>query len=157
MFHLIRLFWLISKDEPDSLAHHLDKHISKLSLPAPSKESTKLDYISPAGIPPPSTASPDITQPPSLYSSSLISQSDDPEDQTVLVLPDWKVVHDIENSKEGVKGLWDGVLSNKLGRAGRTLTDEGGIERRRSWVLPYRAVVLLCEPVTPVDLERTNT
>jgi (2Fe-2S) ferredoxin len=62
-----------------------------------------------------------------------------------LVFPDWKVCLEVENSPEGAKALWDGALSGTLGRAGRLLQNEGqGVERRRSWVLPYRAIVLLC-------------
>lgn len=145
------------QDEKNSLARHLHKHISSLSLPTPSspkpKSKSESDpesiptppYISPAGVPPPSDPSPEIPNPPSLYSSSLISQADDPEDQTVLVLPDWKVVHDIENSKAGAEALYEAALSAESGRAGGELKEEGGTERRRSWVLPYRAVVLLCE------------
>lgn len=149
---------LISQEEPDSLAMHLTSHLTSLNLPIPSDAAPPTSatpsapaaltptFISPAALPPPSSANPHIPHPPTLYSSSLISQSDDPEDQTVLVLPDWKVVHDVENSKDGVKGLWEGVLANELGRAGGRV-QKGEVGRRRSWVLPYRAVVLLCELV----------
>ena len=92
-----------------------------------------------------------MTDPPSLYSSSLISQADDPADQTVLVFPDWKVVHDVENSREGAKGLYEGALDGALGRAGKLTAEEEwgeGGARRRSWVMPYRAVVLLCRRCT---------
>jgi hypothetical protein len=106
-------------------------------------------YIAPATLPPPTTDPMQVVAHPganigSLFSSSLISQSDDPEDQTILVFPDWKVCLEVENSQDGAKGAWNGVLSPSLSRAGRSLTEEGGTERRRSWVLPYRAVVLLC-------------
>ena len=85
--------------------------------------------------------------PPSLYSSSLISQSEEPTDQTVLVFPDWKVVHEVENSKQGAKGLYDNVLQSGIGREGSRLegSAQGSVGRLRSWVLPYRAIVLLCE------------
>ncbi len=65
----------------------------------------------------------------------------------MLVFPDWKVVHEVENSREGAKEIWEGALEGSLGRAGRVLREderEEGVGRRRSWVLPYRAVVLLC-------------
>ncbi|OCF37662.1 hypothetical protein I316_00789 [Kwoniella heveanensis BCC8398] len=142
-------------DEKDSLAHHLDNVIS--SAPTPKAASTKpsnhstLPYIAPSAFPAPSEP---LTSPipvqPSLYSSSLISQSDDPSDQTVLVFPDWKVTLEIENTKQGAQGLYDAQLDGKLGRAGKKLSEvnakevESGLDRRRSWVLPYRAIVLLC-------------
>ena len=84
--------------------------------------------------------------PPSLYSSSLISQADDPEDQSVLVFPDWKVVNEVENTLQGAQALYDDILKGGIGKAGRSLDAEAkdGVGRKRSWVLPYRAVVLLC-------------
>lgn len=103
--------------------------------------------ILPSTLPPPSAAQsllPSNLPQPSLYSSSLISQSDDPTDQSVIVFPDWKVVHEVENSLEGAEGLWRGALEGGLGRAGQQGADEAGVGRKRSWVLPYRAVVLLC-------------
>jgi hypothetical protein len=118
--------------------------------PAKSKGGDPLDtstYVLPSAFPPPSMP---LTKPvkplPSLYSSSLVSQSDDPEDQMVIVFPDWKAVLEVENSPEGAKELYDSELAGTLGRAGRLLQGNGeGIERKRSWVLPYRAIVLLCE------------
>ena len=107
-------------------------------------------FITPSIIPPPSAKpvpSQYISESPSLYSSSLISQSDDLEDQSVLVFPDWKVVHEVENSIEGAKGIYEGSLNGNLGRAGKIVDgDEAeiGVGRRRSRVLPYRAVILLC-------------
>ena len=65
----------------------------------------------------------------------------------MLVFPDWKVVHEVENSPAGAKGLWQGALDGKLGRAGARVSEgSSDVDRRRSWVLPYRAVVLLCAP-----------
>ncbi|WWD17679.1 hypothetical protein CI109_102120 [Kwoniella shandongensis] len=137
-------------DEKDSLAHHLNKVIEAAPTPAApkteeSKRSPDLPYIAPAALPPPSAPlTYPVQTPPSLYSSSLITQSDDPSDQTVLVFPDWKVIHEVENSREGAKGLYDAALAGELGRAGTQGAEESGIGRIRSWVLPYRAVVLLC-------------
>lgn len=69
-----------------------------------------------------------------LFSSSLVSQSREGHRETVLALPDWKVVLDVENSRAGAEG----VLRDLVVRM------EGGKEGRRTWTLPYRAVVLLC-------------
>lgn len=116
----------------------------------PLKPST---YIKPSEFPPPSQP---LTEPiktqPALYSSSLVSQSDDCKDQTVLVFPDWKFVNDVENSGEGAKALYDTELGSTVGRAGLTLSNGGGSDgvfRKRSHVMPYRAIVLLCESRVP--------
>jgi hypothetical protein len=133
------------QDEKGSLAHKLNKHIASLSLPEPKNDE---DVKGVQAYVKPTTDIASSTLPaPSLYSSSLISQSDDPEDQTVLVFPDWKVVHEVENSAEGAKSLYDNVLKAGVGRAGRHLTGDAaeGVGRLRSWILPYRAIVLLCE------------
>lgn len=68
-----------------------------------------------------------------------------------VVFPDWKVCLEVENSRAGAQSLWDGALSGKLGRAGRLLQNDGeGVDRRRSWVLPYRAIVLLCKSLAVI-------
>lgn len=54
-------------------------------------------------------------------------------------------MHEVETSKEGAKCLYESVLSGELGRAGKEGKGEEGVERRRSWVMPYRAIVLLCQ------------
>ncbi|KIY32820.1 hypothetical protein I305_04573 [Cryptococcus gattii E566] len=132
-------------DEKDSLAQFLNKVIESAPSIKGDENGDFLPYISPSLFPPPSQPlSNPIAAPPSLYSSSLISQSDDPTDQSVLVFPDWKVVHDVETSKEGANELYGSVLSGELGRAGKEGKGKEGVERRRSWVMPYRAVILLC-------------
>jgi hypothetical protein len=76
-----------------------------------------------------------------------VSQSTDPSDQSVLVFPDWKVVHEVENSMPGAKELFDGALDWTAGRGGKLSKNPESLGRRRSWTLPYRAVVLLCKPI----------
>ena len=65
----------------------------------------------------------------------------------MLVFPDWKVVHEVENSLEGAEKLYGDALKGGVGKAGLpgAADDEATVGRKRSWVLPYRAVVLLCE------------
>jgi hypothetical protein len=87
-----------------------------------------------------------------MYSSSLISQSDDPEDQTVLVFPDWKVVHEVENSNDGAKALFEATLQGGLSRGGAKVGEDSGVGRLRSWTMPYRAIVLLCESALKLRL-----
>lgn len=56
-------------------------------------------------------------------------------------------MHDVETSKEGANELYGSVLSGELGRAGKEGKAKEGVERRRSWVMRYRAVILLCQSV----------
>ena len=54
---------------------------------------------------------------------------------------------EVENSKAGAAALNDDVLQGGLGRAGKGPLSEpqlDGVGRKRSWVMPYRAVVLIC-------------
>ncbi|KAK4684018.1 hypothetical protein P7C73_g6186, partial [Tremellales sp. Uapishka_1] len=133
-------------DEKSSFSHQLHEVLSKLPDVPPPKETSAVAYIAASPFPLPSQLPLGTALPtPSIYSSSLISQSDDLEDQTILVFPDWKVVHEVENSRAGAEEIWEKVLQGGLGRAGKKGDgDETGVGRKRSWVLPYRAVVLLC-------------
>lgn len=139
------------QEEEDSLSYQINEVLQEQpNTDKKSKGANPLDpstYIKPSAFPTPSTPlSKPVTQLPALYSSSMVSQSDDPTDQMTIVFPDWKVCLEVENSRAGAQALWDGALSGKLGRAGRQLQNSGeGVERRRSWVLPYRAIVLLCK------------
>ena len=138
--------YLISQDEKPGLPHKLHNHIVNLKLPEPPADGDAqgvTKYVKPTT----SVEGASTLPAPSLYSSSIISQSDDPEDQTVLVFPDWKVVHEVENSVDGAESLFNNVLDGKLGRAGKRIQGDAaeGVGRIRSWVMPYRAIVLLCE------------
>lgn len=73
-----------------------------------------------------------------LFSSSLVSQSHEGHRETVLSIPDWKVVVDVTNDIEGARGVLTDLVAHPEGE------DHGG---RRTWTLPYRAVVLLCESI----------
>lgn len=139
------------QDEKDSFSYQLSRVIQKQPVPdeKKSKGGNPLDpstYIKASAFPTPSTPlTKPVAQLPALYSSSLVTQSDDPSDQMALVFPDWKVCMELGNSEPGAQSLWDNVLSGTLGRAGRPLQNNGdGVDRRRSYVMPYRAIVLLC-------------
>lgn len=74
-----------------------------------------------------------------LFSSSLIPQSNSSTHETALIFPDWKVVTEIENSKEGAEELMD-LLDGDDQKA-----KEKEKREEKTWTLPYRAVILLCE------------
>ena len=62
---------------------------------------------------------------------------------TVIVLPDYKVVSDVPRSLDGAKMLWTTALDPAHGRLGSpersgTLT---------SWILPYSCLILLCKSI----------
>ena len=55
-------------------------------------------------------------------------------------------MHEVENSQAGAKRLYDTVLKSGLGAEGVFVpeNDREDVGRIRSWVMPYRAIVLLC-------------
>jgi len=56
--------------------------------------------------------------------------------ETVLILPDYKVVADVPRSLDGAKALWDSALD---------MSGEPKEENSfKTWVLPYSCVILLC-------------
>lgn len=76
----------------------------------------------------------------SILSSSLLSSSDSDNVQSVIVLPDFKIVHQVAETKDA-GALVDTYLRPGVGRAGAAQPSPS----LRSWPLPYSAVVLLCE------------
>lgn len=78
-----------------------------------------------------------------LFSSSLISQSHEGHRETVLSIPDWKVVVDVTNDIDGARGVLTDLVDPQEGE------NNGG---RRTWTLPYRAVVLLCKSIGSAGL-----
>ncbi|KAF9057363.1 Sucrase/ferredoxin-like-domain-containing protein [Panaeolus papilionaceus] len=65
----------------------------------------------------------------------------EPDHESVLVFPDFKVVTEVRRSMQGAHDLWEGALEPSIGRAGVDL--EKSI--LKTWVLPYACVILLCE------------
>ncbi|KAI0081669.1 hypothetical protein K474DRAFT_1656024 [Panus rudis PR-1116 ss-1] len=101
---------------------------------------------------PPGQPSNDAKKVPGVFDSSTVTKisilngshhtvADDPDHDTVLILPDYKVVTNIERSKKGAQELFAAAVDPAFGRAGRVV--EGS--NVRSWVLPYSCVILLCE------------
>lgn len=120
------------------MAYHLtktlDKHEKDAAQPPPSHlPPTSETPESVAGFIAAESVKKD-TQP-LLLSSSLISQSSNASNESVLLLPDWKVLHEVENSKQGAEDVWAKSLGEGVDAP----------KEIQSWTLPYRAVVLICE------------
>ncbi|GAA5974421.1 hypothetical protein JCM11641_005273 [Rhodosporidiobolus odoratus] len=75
----------------------------------------------------------------SILSSSFLTSSHSPAHQSAIILPDYKVVHDLSASPSSAEELVRRYLSPSLGRAGGP--EEGML---KSHPLPYHCVVLLC-------------
>ncbi|KAH7916735.1 Sucraseferredoxin-like protein [Hygrophoropsis aurantiaca] len=73
----------------------------------------------------------------SILNGSHRTFCDDPNEETVLVLPDFKVVAGVPRTLDGARELWAAALDPALGRAGAATS-------LRSWVLPYSCLILLC-------------
>ncbi|GAA5941215.1 hypothetical protein JCM10213_007456 [Rhodosporidiobolus nylandii] len=83
----------------------------------------------------------------SILASSLLSSSPTHEGESVLVLPDFKVVHDVHPRRSDAEELVRRYLAPEVGGLGAgapASEGEEGSEGLRSWPLPYHAVILLC-------------
>jgi hypothetical protein len=69
--------------------------------------------------------------------------SDDAKHETVLVLPDYKVVMEVPRTAEGAQALYKTAVDPALGRVGAKT--EGEPTELRSFPLPYSCVILLCK------------
>ncbi|KAF9509502.1 hypothetical protein BS47DRAFT_1349174 [Hydnum rufescens UP504] len=77
--------------------------------------------------------------------------SHDPAQHTVIVLPDFKFVTDVRESREDAKRLWSAHLDLDVGRAGIAPSSDvlshsqsQSQSTSKSWPLPYDAVILIC-------------
>lgn len=80
-----------------------------------------------------------------ILNGSLRSASDDPSLHTVLVLPDYVVVNEVPESKEGASDLWRSQLDAQVGRGGRLLKQPEANVDLKTWPIPYDVVIMLCE------------
>jgi len=119
-------------DEKNSLAHHLDAAQHKLI------HSTKKSVAPSANHVPGLFESADSTSL-SILNGSHRTVSDDHESETVIVLPDFKLVTSVDKTAKGAEELWKAALDPDVGRAG--LPAQPNI---RSFPLPYHCVVLIC-------------
>ncbi|GJE84120.1 sucrase ferredoxin [Phanerochaete sordida] len=114
-----------------SLASYLDSALSSAPKPpktggAGSKVSGVYDSAESARV--------------TVLNGSHHTLSDNPKNDTVLVLPDYKVVTEVPRSREGAAELFRDVVDPALPRAGAHVD---GAELQ-SYVLPYSSVILLC-------------
>ncbi|GJN91962.1 hypothetical protein Rhopal_004990-T1 [Rhodotorula paludigena] len=101
------------------------------------------DEAGPPGVHPSSAAPPidtSVSSKLSVLASSFVSSSHEGHRESVIVLPDYKVVHEVEASRVAAEELVQGYLQPDAGRAGAA--DATG--SLRSWPLPYHCIVLLC-------------
>lgn len=91
---------------PPHLQHPQEKHIPGVHSTAEAKKTTVLN-------------------------GSHHTISEDQNKDTVLVLPDYKVVAEVERSSDGAKAFWKDILTEKE-------------TEKISHVLPYACVILLC-------------
>lgn len=129
-------------EEKDSLAYHLSnvqpKHSKRSKSGRSDKYGTKESHGDATQLPGMfNTSDPSVTRL-SILNGSHTTASDDDSLQTVIVLPDYKAVLDVESSQEGAEALWSSVLDPSIGRA-------GGVNKQlKTWMLPYACVILLC-------------
>ncbi|PPQ74734.1 hypothetical protein CVT24_003862 [Panaeolus cyanescens] len=130
-------------DDKDSLAALLlevNTTSSPTSPKTPSTNSTPASTVS-KGIKP-STGlfhTSDSTRT-SVLNGSHKTICHEPDHESVLVFPDFKVVTEVRRSMQGAHDLWESALDPSVSR--------GGVDLEKSilktWVLPYACVILLC-------------
>ncbi|KIY49589.1 hypothetical protein FISHEDRAFT_65516 [Fistulina hepatica ATCC 64428] len=76
-----------------------------------------------------------------ILNGSHTTLSEDPDKQTVLIFPDYKVVVDIPRSLEGATTLWRSYLDASVPQRANK---PGSNQSLKSWVIPYSCVILLC-------------
>lgn len=112
------------EDQPKKTPGQVEVVLGKNGLPQGISETPSSDLR-------PAPSEEPIKQPPtSLFSSSLISQSTDHEQESVMIFPEWKIICEVPNSNAGAKAVLNGLVGQQT--------------QLKSWTLPYRAVVLLC-------------
>lgn len=82
-----------------------------------------------------------------ILNGSLRSASDDPSLHTVLVLPDYVMVNEVPESKDGAVDLWKVQLDPDAGRGGAMLISPESNVDMKTWPIPYDVVIMLCEYV----------
>lgn len=144
--------------ESGSLAQYLSLTVP--SHPSSSSSSAILSHSPPTKQIPGVYSSSSATKT-TILNGSHFSLSDDPSRDTVLILPDYKFVTDVEKSTEGAQGVWEKVFDSTAGARNGNANGHGDAEGPRqnrvgdaaasversqsSRVLPYACVILLCK------------
>ena len=76
-----------------------------------------------------------------ILNGSHKSFSHDGSHETVIILPDFKVMSGVPRTPEGAEALWRTALDPSLGRAGAASIKD----QLKTWVLPYSCLILLCK------------
>ncbi|GAA5884560.1 hypothetical protein JCM16303_000028 [Sporobolomyces ruberrimus] len=92
------------------------------------------------GVHPSSARAPGSSTNLSILNSSFVSSSHHGDRESVMVFPDYKVVHDVEARKGHAQEMVERFLESDNNRVGV----QAETSQLKSWPLPYRAVVLLC-------------
>lgn len=129
--------------ESGSLASYLDSVISSAPKPPKAANGGGPNTKKVAGV-----SDSTETSRVSVLNGSHYTLSHDPNRDTVLVLPDYKVVTEVPHSMGGAEELFKDAVDPAVGRAGAAV--EGS--EVRSYVLPYSCVILLCKYISPVFL-----
>ncbi|BGP52473.1 hypothetical protein JCM8202_000119 [Rhodotorula sphaerocarpa] len=103
----------------------------------PAGGSAEAAGVHPSLVAPPSDGS--VSSRLSILSASFISSSHHGHRESVISLPDFKIINEVEATAPSVEELVKRYLEPSLGRAGSLTQGE-----LRSWPLPYNCVILLC-------------
>jgi hypothetical protein len=76
----------------------------------------------------------------SILNGSHNTMSEDTEDETVLIFPDYTIVADVSKSRESAQLLWESAMDPSVQRGDAVLEKSPF----KTWVLPYSCVILLC-------------
>lgn len=78
----------------------------------------------------------------SILNGSHRTVSEEPDHETVLVLPDFQAVVGARANAESVEALWRHALDPTVGVAKKR--DDAALPALRSYVLPYACVIIIC-------------
>ncbi|KAG5654476.1 hypothetical protein H0H81_001975 [Sphagnurus paluster] len=125
-------------DTKGSLAAYLLSAQNRSSFPIaePTPPTTPAQTVRPvAGV----FSSSDSTKI-SILNGSHNTMSEDLDQETVLVFPDYTLVADVPRTREGAQGLWETAVDPSVQRGDAVLEKTPF----KTWVLPYSCVILLC-------------
>ncbi|KAL7412620.1 Sucrase/ferredoxin-like-domain-containing protein [Mrakia frigida] len=127
-------------ETPASLAFHLSQ-VEKRKAVRPTPSGTSVE---------PPIEIPGLYDTQEMSKLAVLASSievDEEEGKTcALLFPDFKYISAIPISKEGAHALYDQNLDPSVSALGHPASSSD--EQLRSWILPYRAVVLLCSHKT---------